>query len=176
MKMRPRPSRLEVLQQVDDLRLHRNVERRHRLVADDEVGLHRERARDADALPLAAGKLVRVAPGDRGEADPVEVSARPYPRLARPRASPGMASGSADDSRTVMRGLSERVRVLEDDLHAAAHGAEPGAARPVRSRPVEADGAGGWLDEARQHGARQRGRFAAAAFADEAQRLSGREG
>ena len=52
---------LQILQQVDHLRLHRDVERRHRLVADDEARLDGERARDADALALAAGELVRIA-------------------------------------------------------------------------------------------------------------------
>ena len=52
---------LEVLEQVEDLRLHRDVERRHRLVADDQLRLQRERARDADPLALAARELVRVA-------------------------------------------------------------------------------------------------------------------
>jgi len=32
-----------------------------RLVADDELGVERERTRDADTLALAAGELVRVA-------------------------------------------------------------------------------------------------------------------
>ncbi len=54
---------LQVLEQVDDLRLDRHVERGHRLVGDDELGVDRERARDADALALAAGELVRVAVG-----------------------------------------------------------------------------------------------------------------
>ena len=52
---------LQVLQQVDDLRLHRHIERRHRFVADDEPRLDRECARDADALALPAGELVRIA-------------------------------------------------------------------------------------------------------------------
>ena len=52
---------LQVCKQVDDLRLDRDVERADRLVAHDELGLHRERARDADALPLPARELVRVA-------------------------------------------------------------------------------------------------------------------
>ena len=52
---------LQVLQQVDDLRLDRDVERRHRLVADDQVGFRSQRAGDADALALAAGELVRPA-------------------------------------------------------------------------------------------------------------------
>ena len=52
---------LQVAQQVEDLRADRDVERGDRLVADDELRLDRQRARDRDALALAAGKLVRVA-------------------------------------------------------------------------------------------------------------------
>ena len=51
----------QLFQQVDDLRLDRDVERRHRLVADDEIGIERQRPGDADALTLAAAHLVRVA-------------------------------------------------------------------------------------------------------------------
>ena len=43
----------QILEQVDDLRLDRHVERGHGLVADDEFGLERERARDPDPLALA---------------------------------------------------------------------------------------------------------------------------
>ena len=45
---------LEILEQVEDLGLDRDVERRDRLVADDQVGIEREGAGDADALALAA--------------------------------------------------------------------------------------------------------------------------
>ncbi len=55
---------LQVLQQVHDLRLDRHVQRRDRLVADDELGVQRQRAGDADALALAAGELVRIAVGE----------------------------------------------------------------------------------------------------------------
>ena len=48
-------------QQIDDLRLHGNVEGRDRLVADDELWTHDERPGDADALSLAAGEFVGVA-------------------------------------------------------------------------------------------------------------------
>ncbi len=53
---------LQVLQQVDDLRLDRDVERRDRLVAYDQVGIDGQGASDADPLALAAGELVRIAP------------------------------------------------------------------------------------------------------------------
>ena len=53
--------RLEILEQVDDLRLDRDVERGHRLVADDQRGLDGQRPRDPDALALAARELMRIA-------------------------------------------------------------------------------------------------------------------
>ncbi len=47
---------LQVLEQVESLRLHRDIEGRDRLVGDDEARIERERAGDADALALAAEK------------------------------------------------------------------------------------------------------------------------
>ena len=44
---------LKVLQEIQNLRLHRDVERRDRSVEDDELGRERERPSDADALVLA---------------------------------------------------------------------------------------------------------------------------
>ena len=44
---------LEIVEQVEDLALDRDVERRDRLVAHDEVRVEREGTGDADALALA---------------------------------------------------------------------------------------------------------------------------
>ena len=52
---------LEILQQVDDLRLNRDVERRHRFVAHHEAGPQGKGPRDTDPLPLAAGEFMGVA-------------------------------------------------------------------------------------------------------------------
>src|SRR3954447_25773982 len=52
---------LQILQQVDDLRLDRDVERRDRLVADDQFGFGGERPGDADTLALAAREFMRPA-------------------------------------------------------------------------------------------------------------------
>src|ERR1051325_8222683 len=48
-------------EQVHDLRLDGNVERRNRFVGNDEIRIDCERACDADALALTAGKLMRVS-------------------------------------------------------------------------------------------------------------------
>src|SRR5258706_9326430 len=61
---------LQVDQQIDHLGLDRHIERRYRLVADDQSWPQRQSARDADALALAAGELVRgVLPFIRPEPD-----------------------------------------------------------------------------------------------------------
>ena len=52
---------LQIEQQVQDLRLHRNVQRGDRLVGDDQARVDRQRARDADALALTAAEGVREA-------------------------------------------------------------------------------------------------------------------
>ena len=53
--------RLEVVDEVEDLPLDGDVERRRRLVGDDERGLTRERHGDENALAHPAGELVGVA-------------------------------------------------------------------------------------------------------------------
>ena len=51
---------LQVLEDVEDLRLDRDVEGRDRFVADDELGFERECAGDGDALLLPARHLPRI--------------------------------------------------------------------------------------------------------------------
>ena len=98
---------LQVHQQVDDLRLDRHVERRHRLVADDQFGIERQRAGDADALALAAGEFVRIGVHGLGpQPDALEQSGDALAALGR-RADLWTISGSPTISPTVMRGFSE---------------------------------------------------------------------
>ena len=100
---------LQLEQQVDDLRLHRDVERGDELVGDQALGLDRQRAGDADALALAAGELVGLAVGG------VRRQAHQVQQLGDARLrSAGAARMLVDAERlgrasapTVMRGLSE---------------------------------------------------------------------
>ena len=98
---------LQVGQQVEHLRLHRDVERRDRLVADDEARLDRERPRDPDALALATGELVRDSasayPGSSPTSSSSAATRRP---TSAPRASRWISMPSATAAPTVMRGLS----------------------------------------------------------------------
>jgi hypothetical protein len=51
---------LQVLKQVDDLGLDRNVESRDWLVGNQKLRVHGECAGDADSLPLPTAELVRI--------------------------------------------------------------------------------------------------------------------
>ena len=100
---------LQLGEQVEHLRLHRDVERRHRLVADQQLRVERERARDADALALAAGEFVRIAlAAPRRRARPARSELIAPARAARRREPCACTiSGSSRMRPTVERGLSE---------------------------------------------------------------------
>ena len=78
---------LQVVQEVEHLRLHGHVERRHGLVEDEKLRIDGERSGDPDALALASRELVRVAARERG-ASPTRSSSSPIlrSRSARPSA------------------------------------------------------------------------------------------
>ena len=124
---------LQVDQQVDDLRLDVDVERRDRLVGDDELGRDRERARDRDALPLAARELVRKLLR-RARARPDQrqqlVDARAQRRLVGRETVKAHRLG--ENLRHRHARIERRVRVLEDHLH-------PPAQRPHLRRRGERD-------------------------------------
>ena len=145
-----------------------------RLVAHDQVGLEHERARDADALALPAGELVRVAPRVvRRQADQLHDprhAVPPFLRGRQPVDAESLGDAGADRGPRVER----RERILEDDLHPAPERLEPPAAELRDVGPVEDDAAAGRLDQAQQHAAD--GGLAAAGLADEAERLAPADG
>src|SRR5438876_10980189 len=51
---------LEISQQIDDLRLDRDVQRGDRFVCNNKFWFKRQRPRDTDYLPLSAAELVRI--------------------------------------------------------------------------------------------------------------------
>ena len=64
----------ELHEEIQHLRLDRDVERGDRFVADQQLGLDGQRTRDADARALAAGELVRKAPPERGSSPTLRIS------------------------------------------------------------------------------------------------------
>ena len=159
---------VEVLLQLDEevqhLRLDRDVERRHRLVGDDELRPEHEGAREADALPLAAAELMRVAAGRLGaEADALEhVEHRPLAALAVDAVD---LEPLADELLHRHPRVEGADGVLEDDLHVAALALELARAEARQVDAFELDHAGGRLEKADQRPAERR--LAAAGLPDE---------
>ena len=158
---------LEVLEQVDDLCLDGHVQGAHRLVRDDQVGLHRQGPGNADALALTAGELVRVlAQGCDGQAD----GRHQLPQAGAGRRLVGVeAVGTHPFQEEGLDGLA-RVqageRVLEHHLEALALRAQCLALQGGDVDAVEDDGAGGRRLEV-EDGLAERG-LAAAGLPDQA--------
>jgi hypothetical protein len=156
-------------EEIQDLCLHRLVERGHRLVEHEQPRVQHERARDVHALALSPAQLVRVpaAVEPRIEADAAQQRPGPLARLATRRAVHEEAERHGVLHRET--GIQRRVRVLEDELHVAPQPlhARPGRAAHVLAAEGQAPGVG--LDQAQQE-PRQR-RLAAAGLADDPERL-----
>ena len=160
---------LQVFEQIDDLCLNRDVEGRNGFVADDQPGVERECASDAEALALPARKFVGIffqgvgiethAVKQVGDAFvamaavPVEVTQRLGNDITSPHAR-----------------IERRIRVLENDLHLPPIRAEGVRRKPGDVGTVEQDFTSGRLDQAQERFGRRR--FAAAGFADESQRFT----
>ena len=113
----PQP-RLNLLQELEDLRLHGDVERGGRLVGDQEVGLVGERHGDHDALALSARELMRIArepAGGIGNAD----LAQQLDDARRAALLTGDPAVQLDDLGDLLFDRVERIerghRLLEDD-------------------------------------------------------------
>ena len=157
---------LQVAEQVDDLGLHRDVERRNRFVADDELRLDRQRPGDADALPLPAGKFVRILrrifttqPDFLEELPDALIGGRAFGETVHGQS---FADSGADGHPRVQRG----ERVLEDDLHVPAHFTQVPSAEAADIDAVEPDVATGRLDQPEDAAAERR--LAAAGFSHDA--------
>ncbi len=99
-------------QQVHDLGLDGDIERRGRLVGDQQRGLAGERRRDHHALAHASGHAVRVvvvALGCRGNADAVEQADRACRARRASTGRDGARSGSATWAPIDSSGLSDDI-------------------------------------------------------------------
>ena len=166
---------LEVLHQVEDLGLHRDVEGGHGLVGHHEARIEGEGARDADALALPPAEGVGIAPHVLGpepdQAEELGHAGQPLLPVAHAVGHERLGHDVEERSPRIERG----ERVLEDHLHLAAKGLELalGQGRHVEHLParrVEEDATrrGG---ERAQDAARGGG-LAAPALSDQRQRLA----
>ncbi len=169
------PARAQVGEQVEDLRLDRDVERGRRLVEHQKARLTAQRRRDQGALLHAARQLVRIGGGDRagiGNTDFIEEGNRAVARgLSRKAAMAHQRLGNlAADGE---RGIERLGWVLEHQRDAVA---AQGAPAVGQIGALEAQGArrhGGLA--AQQIEQRQRDRaLARARLADQPERAAHR--
>ena len=174
---------LQLTDQGKDLRLDRDIERRGRLIGDEQRRLAGQRHGDHHPLPHAAGQLVRIAIHHRaglGNAHELQqaqcLGARG--RRARPLVQP-------DRFRDLITGGEHRVErrhgLLEDHRHVrATHRAhhrgigtdkiDELATAPAQRHRAADDAAAAVLDQA--HQCQRCNRLSRARFADDRQRLA----
>ena len=112
------------------------VERRERLVEQHDLGVGGERARERDALALAARQLVRVGAGAVGEADELEalVDALAAPRRRSRRCRPPSGAGTARRPGRPCRSGGARARPRRRRRSRAGPRSRRGRRRAARSR------------------------------------------
>ena len=108
---------LQLVEQVDHLRLDRDVERRDRLVEQDQLRVDRERARDPDALALAAGELVRDSGSRCSGRRPTRSSSLRLSVSIWPAGDAAQLQRRRQDLADALARVERRLRVLEDHLH-----------------------------------------------------------
>ena len=155
---------LQLDEQVQHLRLDRDVEGGDGLVGDDELRLQHERAREPDPLALAAAEHVRVAVG-RLLAEPDALEHVDHDVLAILLVQAVDAQALADEAAHGHARVERADGVLEDDLHVAPHRLQVAAAEAAQVDAVELDLARRGLEQAQQRAA-ERG-LAAAGLAHE---------
>ena len=122
--------RLQVLQQVHHLGLARHVERAHRFVEHEHLGVEHQRPRHRDPLELPARQLAGKRSRRCGPSPTRSISSRARSRCtARVRVEVRL-HGLAERREHRRVGIERRVRILEHDLDFA-----PECARAPRRRP-----------------------------------------
>ena len=117
----------EILQQIQDLRLDRDVERRRRLIGDNEFRLAGKRHRDHGPLAHTTGELVRISADSQGRIG----HTHPAEQIARlgQRRGPGCAAVLVDRLADLQADRQRRIerthRLLENHRDAiAAHASD----------------------------------------------------
>ena len=111
---------LQLLQEVDDLRLNGDIQGGYRLIANDELGLEGQGAGDAHPLSLAAAHLVGIAAGHKGiQTDHLEKLVHSILTLPSVLTDAVHPYGLADDLADGHARVERAVGVLKDNLHLA---------------------------------------------------------
>ena len=169
---------LQIAHEVENLGLDRHVEGRGRLVADDEIGVGGDRARNRDSLALAAGEFVRkLARVGSMKADELEQFADPggdrtfSSGRGLPIADAKRANRLGDDAADPPARIERPERVLEDHLDAPPDRAPRGlVASPGEIDALDQHLPGSRLEQPDNHS--RQGRFPRPGFPDKSECLA----
>ena len=170
---------LQAAQQVHNLRAHAHIQRRNRLIQNQQPGPERQRAGDVDALPLPATEFMRVAFERRFIQAHL---AQEFDRLGAQGGAAGLDPGLAamDEQRLghnlqhIHARIEGCVRVLKDGLHLAAQAVQLHPRSTGHVDSVYAHAALAGRDQPQNHPC-QRG-LARTGLAHQPQRLPGLDG
>jgi len=147
-QVRQPPLLLQVMQQVDHLRLHGDIQSTDRFIADDEPRLDREGPGDADPLALAPAEFMgKSAALTRIESHVDQQPANPFaPRRSAVGESVNIECFANDllDGQARIKGAS---RVLKDHLEMSALLTQCLALKGQKVMTVESDATGGGSNE-----------------------------
>ena len=131
---------LQIVQQIDDLRLNRDIQGRGRLVQHHETGLQHQGPGNGDALALAAGKFMGEAVHGAGfQADLFQGISNQGAPFVIAAAFFVHQQALFDDLGDGHARTERRERVLEDHLHLPAQGPQDPAAQILNSLTLKTD-------------------------------------
>jgi hypothetical protein len=160
-----------VLEQVQHLRTDRDIKGRDRLVADDEPRLGRERAGNADALPLPAREFMRKPSAEfRAQAHLLQKLGNARGPLD-PAHPGGLLERHLDDLVDGLARIERGERILEDHLELSPERTQVPVRHPGDVDPVEEKRTATRLDQAHDRLAERR--FSASGLADQPDNLTG---
>src|SRR5918996_5128049 len=141
---------LQVLEQVDDLRLNRHIERGYGFVRNDEIGIEGQRPSQANSLALSSRELVGISAYCRcGESDHIQqMSDGLFHIPARCRTV--NAQRFRNDVAHRLPWVEGRVWILEHHLHPASKRSQVTLRQAADVLPVENDLSVGGLVEPHQ--------------------------
>ena len=113
---------LQIHHQIQNLGLNGNIQRRHRFVANDELGIYSHRSCDADTLSAPAIQLVWIRV-DKAAGKPNSVHELRYlfVHLALILANPVYFHGVSDNLTDRHTRINACIWILENDLHLMMH-------------------------------------------------------
>ncbi len=161
---------LELAQEIQNLRLDRDVEGRDRFVEHDEGGFGRERARHRDALALPTGHLGGTATEELG-AEPDELEQLDHTRPpGAPIPHPVHDERGGHDRADGASAVERARRILEHGGQRLPDRPHLVASKPCQGTTLELDRAA--VDLRQAEDGMGDGRLARAGLADEAERLT----